>query len=434
MVDTYLKNNLLINTNNDKVFMIEIIIECGAINESKGIRGFSHLLEHIKFNKFKNSNHKDIFTIESGSINAYTSKDQTAFYIKCNEDKMKDAIELLINIVFNTDFSNNKLANEKKIVFEEMYMSRSKQFLYNVLFETIMNNDNLYSNHIIGSKIDLEEATNEKLKLYNNYFYTLDNASIVCSCSTNKVKELTSILKKNIIKYKVPLTRDNPKQLYNTFKDDCDFRRFNYSLIVHNNSHSEVNAVYLIFKTHNRSNSNFIFMYLINFILASNNHKSLLFKHLREDKGLIYNINNNIDSYKHFGAYCIGFNTSTDNVGKIVESIFEIMEDYLFTKKKMNNKMFEDFKKSFLSNLNYQLTNNDSVFEFVKRLMYLDKMTSIPMYINKVKELSHDDFMKICNDLLSFNRLGCYIMSKKLSKKEHANAFITALGKFKNEE
>ena len=430
MLSEILKEKLFITTNNDNIFIIQIVLNCGAINESKGIMGYSHLLEHIKFNKFKN----DKIEADSGIMNAYTSKDQTTYYVKCTEDKIKYAIELCVNIVFNTEFSDNRLENEKKIVYEEMYMTRTNDFLYNTLLETIMDKKkNNYSNKIIGRKADLRNATNKSLKAYNNFFYHLRNAKIVCSCSKNKKSKVVKLLETTLSKYNVPLECPTPQKYYNTHLDPCEFRRFNYSMIVHYNPFSEVNAVYLVFKTFDGQNADNLCMYFINYVLAYNNKKSLLFNMLREKQGLIYNIRSNIDLYKHFGMYLIGFNTSEDNIDDIIKDIFQIIYDYLLTQRKMTKSKFEKFKKMYLELVKFEMSDTNKAFEYMMRFNYMDKVMPLGEYIEFIEKMTLDNFTKVCNEALNLNKLGCYVISKKLSQKEHTIAFKNILQKFKNE-
>lgn len=429
MLKQYINKNLFINTNNDKIFMIKIAINCGSINESNGISGYSHLLEHVKFNKFKS----DDVDFETGIMNAYTSKDLTVYYVKCNEEYMKRAIDVCVNIVFNTNFGDNLLENEKKIVYEEMYTTRTNDFLYQTMLDTIMDSNNKYTNKIIGNKNDLKKATNKKLQHYNDYFYNLVNAKIYCSCSDKKKGVLKKLLHTSLHKYNASITNPLCKKIYGTDIDECDFKRFNYSMIVHNTSFSDVNAVYLVFKTLSGSDVNHLYLFLLKHILSHNNKNSLLFSMLREKKGLIYNINSNLDIYKHFGIYCVGFNTSSDSVSSIFEDIFKIMNDYIFTKKKMTEKKFKKFKMLYLNNLRYNLSQTDYAFQFMMNFVYLKEPFTIEKYVQMIENLTLDEFIRICNESLNLNKMGCYIISKKLSQKEHINAFKNVLEKFKNE-
>jgi predicted Zn-dependent peptidase len=109
------------------------------------------------------------------------------------------------------------------------------------------------------------------------------------------------------------------------------------------------------------------------------------------------------------------------------------MHDNLFTKKKMTQHKFDKYKKSFQSQLLYKSTNNDNILEFTKRYMYLKEKMTIESNLKYIDDLTLDQFVNMCNTSLNLNKLGCYIISKKPSQKEHIDAFKKTLSKFKNE-
>lgn len=427
----YLRNNLHFVTNNDGILMFQIIVKVGSINETKGIQGYSHLLEHVKMNKGKS---KAFDFSDGGVVNAYTSKDETVYYVKCNEKKLREAIDFCVDIVFNTSFKETKdLETEKKIVYEEMYMSKSRDMLYQSLLDTILDDDSLYKNSVIGSKSDLKAATNKSLKEYNDYFYHVSNTKIVCSCGANKKRAAKTAILKSLQKYSAPIHAPTPRKLFNTHLDVCDFKRFDYSMIVHTVSHSTQNAIYLTFKTKDFYELNYIYLYFIHFVLSNNKENSLLFEDIREKKGAVYNINSTIDSYEHFSLYCIGFNTSSDNCIPIIKDIFQIMNDYLFSDRKMTKKKFNTYKENFVSQLHYQSSNNDSIFDFKKKVIHLKPKLNYKSYIKMIQDLTLERFIEICHESLNLNNLGCYIISKSSSEKELTTAFKNILEKFKNE-
>lgn len=427
-----LKNNLIITTNNDNIFMIQVTINCGSIHESEGIYGYSHLLEHIKFHKSKNSK---LYLENSGIVNAYTTKDVTSYYIKCSQEFMKDAIDHCIDIVFNTSFGDVNLENEKKVVIEEMNLTRAKSEFFNALLETILDDDNLYNNVIVGTKTDITNATKKVLKDYNDYFYHLSNASIICSCASSQKPALKRILKRALIKYKVPINAPISKKLYNTFKDECDFKRFDYSLVVHDCPPRKQNAMYFVFKIPSKHEIEHLYVQFIQFVLSKNNKYSLLFEHIRTKKGLVYNIISDIELFEHFGLYTIGLNTTSNNCVQIIEDIFKIMSDNLFTKNKMSKSKFEKFKKDFIQRMNFDLTNNDRAFEFQNTLSHLPKhhKCTLPSFVKMIEDMTQDKFVEICNSTVNLNKMGCFIISPLTSEKDLTTAFIKVLEKFKNE-
>jgi len=299
--------------------------------------------------------------------------------------------------------------------------------------DTVLDDENLYKNSVIGCKSDLRAATYKSLKDYNDYFYHLSNTQIVCSCGANKKRGVKTALLKSFHKYSVPVRAPTSRKLYNTHLDVCDFKRFDYSMIVHVVPESSQNAIYLTFKTKDIYDHNHVYLLFIHFVLSSNKENSLLFEDIREKKGAVYNINGSIDAYEHFSLYCIGFNTSNDNCMPIINDIFQILSDYLFSDRKMTLKKFNEFKENFVSQLTYQSSNNDSIFEFKKKAIHSRSKLNYRSYIKLIQDLTLQQFIDICHESLNLNNLGCYIISKSSSEKELTTVFKTLLEKFKNE-
>ena len=82
-----------------------IMVKTGSINESQEENGISHFIEHVLFKGTKTRSAFDISDrIDSvgGQINAYTSKEVTCYYTKSTKERLKDVMEVLSDIFFET--------------------------------------------------------------------------------------------------------------------------------------------------------------------------------------------------------------------------------------------------------------------------------------------------------------------------------------------
>lgn len=98
-------------------------VDAGARNESPEVNGISHLLEHMAF---KGTKRRDAYTIAAeieavgGHLNAYTSREQTAFFAKILKDDLPLATDLLGDILCNSTFEAGELAREKDVIIQEI--------------------------------------------------------------------------------------------------------------------------------------------------------------------------------------------------------------------------------------------------------------------------------------------------------------------------
>ena len=426
------KENAIVFHNNDDVFMIEVVFPCGAINENDENHGISHFLEHMKFRRIKDKNEKDtnnILAVSGATVNAYTTKDQTCYFIKCNLAEMGDAIDAMVALVFDTDFKNNRIAVERKIILEELKMRQASEGYYHDILSTVLESSSLYYNSIGGTRATIKKITNAELKRYNDYFYCLKNAQFVLSCPKTKTKRMFARLVTSIDAYRVRVEPPTERK-YNTQMDMCDFRRFEPSVVVQR-VRANQNTVSLSFGHFGRTHKDHLLVNFIIFILTGS-YNSLLKKYIREDKGYTYNVQAVNTSYMHFGILSVNFSTSNDNVCEVIHEIFEVIQKYLFNDK-LNPSMFLKFKKDYLKSLEFRMKNEDNLMDFYSGMCNLDSKTTLRAFMRRVDALTQAELRVICSSIFRFDRLGCMIYTKGLSQDAHVDAFKSILLKFKNQ-
>ena len=98
-------------------------IGAGARHENPETGGVAHLLEHMAF---KGTSRRDALAIAEeiedvgGHLNAYTAREQTAYYAKVLKEDAPLAIDLLGDILQNSRFDADELARERTVVLQEI--------------------------------------------------------------------------------------------------------------------------------------------------------------------------------------------------------------------------------------------------------------------------------------------------------------------------
>ena len=95
---------------------IGVWIGAGSSNEKNDECGIAHMLEHMAFKGTKNRNAETIAReIEDvgGDINAYTSKEVTAYFLKVLKENAELGVDILSDIIKNSTF----LVMEKHWIF-----------------------------------------------------------------------------------------------------------------------------------------------------------------------------------------------------------------------------------------------------------------------------------------------------------------------------
>jgi len=101
-------------------------IETGARDEHAGNNGISHLLEHMVFKGTERRSARAIAEeIEAvgGHLNAYTSRENTAYYAKVLKDDIGLAVDLVSDIVMNATMDSGELEREKSVICQEIHQA-----------------------------------------------------------------------------------------------------------------------------------------------------------------------------------------------------------------------------------------------------------------------------------------------------------------------
>jgi predicted Zn-dependent peptidase len=105
----------------------------GGRDELESINGVAHLLEHMAFKGTSTKSALQIAeTIEDvgGDINAYTSKEITAYYVKLIAEDLPLGIDILTDILQNSSFAEDELDRERGVILQEigMYLDTPDDF------------------------------------------------------------------------------------------------------------------------------------------------------------------------------------------------------------------------------------------------------------------------------------------------------------------
>jgi predicted Zn-dependent peptidase len=126
---TTLDNGFRIVTENMpglKSASLGVWVSAGCRHERLEQNGIAHFLEHMAFKGTQKRNALEIAeAIEDvgGYINAYTSREMTAYYVRVLEDDVPLAMDVISDIVLNSIFDPKELEIERGVILQEIGQS-----------------------------------------------------------------------------------------------------------------------------------------------------------------------------------------------------------------------------------------------------------------------------------------------------------------------
>lgn len=97
----------------------------GAVDESAVQFGASHFLEHLLFKGTEDRSASEIAAaVESvgGDMNAFTTQEYTAFYVRVPDDHLSLALDILADVVWRPSFRADEVESERRVILEEIGM------------------------------------------------------------------------------------------------------------------------------------------------------------------------------------------------------------------------------------------------------------------------------------------------------------------------
>ncbi len=180
-----------------RVVSFNILVKVGSANETDAEAGMSHLIEHMLF---KGTPTRPTGTIArdveaaGGEINAYTSLDQTVYYINMASQFASAGLEILADAVQHPLFDADELAREKEVVLEEVRREQDNpsRMAVEYLFEHAYRR-HPYGRPIIGFPKTVRSFTRDTVLSFFRKWYTPQNIVLVAIGDFSAKKMLAQI-------------------------------------------------------------------------------------------------------------------------------------------------------------------------------------------------------------------------------------------------
>lgn len=392
----YLQNELPVVTEslkNVRSVVVGIWVKVGSRFEKPEQNGISHFLEHMFFKGTKKRTAKDIsFEIDSlgGELNAFTSRENTTFYVKVLDEFLEQGLDLLSDIFLNSTFPDEDMEKEKKIIKEEIKMIEDTpdDYVHDLSNRTIWGNTGL-GQSVLGKRETILSFTREDILSHiKKYYGTRD---IVVSCAGNfEHDHLISLLNKDL---------GNLRRGSEPEKGDTPL--FNNKVEVFNKELSEAHLCLGIKGIPHASRDRYC-LYVINTILGAG-VSSRLFQEIREKRGLAYTIYSFAASYIDTGVWGIYAGVSRKRVREVIELILKELYDL---KNTIQDTELQRAKNQLKGNIILGLESTGSRMSNIARQeIYHGRYLSPKEIMREIDAITIEQVRELCGNLINKDSL-----------------------------
>ena len=158
---------------------VGVWVNAGARDEHADINGISHLLEHMAFKGTRKRNAYDIASeIEAvgGHLNAYTSRENTAYYAKVLKENVALAVEIMGDILQHSVMDKEELERERAVILQEIHQTNDTpdDIIFDYFQGTAFPNQSM-GRPILGRSEVVEHLDRERVLSYMGERYSAPN-------------------------------------------------------------------------------------------------------------------------------------------------------------------------------------------------------------------------------------------------------------------
>lgn len=165
------------------IVAVQVWYKVGSICESDGIRGISHVLEHMMFrgsDNYRSEQHAQMINEVGGNCNAFTTEDVTAYINSVPHDSLDLVLALEADRMDKLTLDPDLFETERKVIIEEYHTYLNNPVAKAVLeFREEFFKGHPYAISPLGTLNDLNSMTVEDLRQYYSNWYSPDNAVLV---------------------------------------------------------------------------------------------------------------------------------------------------------------------------------------------------------------------------------------------------------------
>lgn len=294
-------------------FAAGIWVKVGSRNEAGARNGVSHFLEHMFFKGTKRRSARDIaFEMDSigGDINAFTSKENTAFYVKVLDIHMEKGLDILTDIFCHSVIDEDELQKERGVIREEIKMvdDTPDDLIHDLFSRDIWGTEGL-GQPVLGTKETVKAITRQDLLSHIKKFYGTADTIVSCAGSFDHDR-LIGVLNEKM----GTLRRGSEPRINHTLP-------FTNKAAIYKKELSEAHICLGIKGLPQADEKRFEY-YILNTILGSG-ISSRLFQEIREKRGLVYTIYSFISAYYDTGVWGVYAGTGRKRVEEVVNLILK---------------------------------------------------------------------------------------------------------------
>ena len=365
-------------------------IAAGTRDESPGEEGMAHFCEHMTFKGTEKRNALQIINALEGlggELNAFTNKEDTTFYAAISKEHFTQAVNVLTDIVFHSQYPQQEIDKEVEVICDEIesYNDSPAELIYDE-FENILFEGHPLGHNILGKAEQLRTYTTEDALRFVHRYYRPDNA-IFFAYGDIDFKRLVKSLELRIESLEFATAIPETKE--------------------HNNSKLSILNSQLITKDLGTHQSHVMLgtrAYDIHHPLRIPLYLARLNLSLRERNGLVYTVESTMVSYSDTGIWSVYFGCDPHDVKKCLHLVRRELDKVM--QKPLSATQLHNAKRQLKGQIAIACDNREQfALDFGKSFLHYGWEKDITHLYDSIDKVTAEDIQKVANELFATEKL-----------------------------
>ena len=383
-------------------------IAAGTRDEGSGEEGMAHFCEHMTFKGTEKRNALQIINALEGlggELNAFTNKEDTTFYAAISKDHFAQAVNVLTDIVFHSQYPQQEIDKEVEVICDEIesYNDSPAELIYDE-FENLLFEGHPLGHNILGKAEQLRTYTTEDALRFVRRYYRPDNAIFFAYGDVDfgkLVKKLNSLqLTVYSLQLITPATCTTP--LANKSSVNCKLSTVNNIITRSLGTHQA--HVMLGTRSYPYGDPRRMTLYLLNNLLGGPGMNARLNLSLREHHGLVYTVESAMTSYSDTGAWSVYFGCDHNDIRRCLRLVRHELNHMM--QKPLSDRQLAAAKRQLKGQIAIACDNHEQfALDFGRSFLHHGQERHLDALYRRIDAITADEIQQVACELFKPERL-----------------------------
>lgn len=372
-------------------------IHSGSRDDPEELPGLAHFVEHTIFKGtiHRRADHiRNRMEVVGGSIDAYTTKDETVVYTVGPRGEVSRAVELLGDLIRHSTFPDKELEPERGVVRDEinLYRDTPSDRIFDEWDERFFRDRSL-AHPILGDTRSLNRMRREDLLSYAERTFRPERLLffVMGQVTPKRFEELCRrYLSEPFPSEVTPSTRAE-LSLPIAFADETPY-------IVHSRTHQAHTLLGGLGATYNdpdRAAQNLLLQ-----LLAGDGMNTLLNVELRERRGWVYNVEASVTCFPDVGWWQIYFGSDDDHAEEALRIVLEQLDRLM--QEPLREQVLRAWKKQTKGLALVSSEQSESTFlSFGRQMLLRGRYETLEEYFDRIDSVTTESLMETARRLFA---------------------------------